>query len=158
MNSIMEKQYPVFQLYQKMRMQLLDVVNDEQLALSLPNIPTLGELCVQIGEWQHSYVESFKTFKQDFEYRHPNAAELVASTDKLRTWWQQLDADLEAAVSTLSEEDIETKLVDKGGWEASLRWNLDIMKECYIIFFTKAWVYLKAEGIATPESWDHWVA
>ena len=158
MNAIIEKQYPVFTLYQKMRMQLLDAVTDEQLGLSLPNHPTLGELCVQIGEWQHSYVESFKTFKQDFEYRHPEAAELAGSTAKLRAWWQQLDADLEAAVSALSDEDIASKVVDKGGWEASLTWNLDILKECYIIFFTKAWVYLKAEGVDVPESWDHWVA
>lgn len=157
MNAIIEEQYPIFKLYQGMRLQIFDVITDADLAFTPPNCPSLGELCVQIGEWQQSYIDSFKTFKQDFDYRQPDA-EMGKSTAKLKAWWQAMDAELEQAVAALSDEDIETKVVDKGGWEAALPWNLDIYKECIIIFFTKAWVYLKIKGIQVPEGWDHWVS
>lgn len=157
MNKIMEKQYPIYKLYQQMRLNIFDVISDADLAFSPPNCPTLGGLCVQIGEWQHSYIDSFKTFKQDFNYRQPDAS-MAASAEKLEAWFEAMDAELLAALEALSDEDIDTKVVDKGGWEASLPWNLDIYKECIIIFFTKAWVYLKIMGKPLPKGWDHWIS
>ena len=157
MNSMIEKQYPILQIYQGMRARLFELIGDEDLAYAPENCPSLGELCVQIGEWQQSYVDSFTSFKQDFEYRNPDPA-LRASTNKLQAWYADLDARLRAAVEALSEEDIADKVVDKGGWEASLPWNLDIYKECLIIFYAKCWVYLKMMGKELPKGWDHWLS
>lgn len=157
MNSLIEKKYPIFEIYQNMRPQVFSAITDADLDFAPPNCPSLGELCVQIGEWQRSYIDSFKTFKQDFEYRNPDPG-LRKSTEKLLAWYAQLDAELRAAVEALSEEDIENKVVDKGGWHASLTWNLEIYKECLIIFYTKCWVYLKQMGKTLPEGIDHWMS
>jgi len=157
MNKIMEKQYPIYKLYQQMRMHIFDAINDVDLAFSPPHCPTLGELCVQIGEWQRSYIDSFKTFKQNFDYRQPDQG-MSGSTPKLKAWFEAMDAELLEALEALSDEDIDSKVVDKGDWEASLTWNLDIYKECIIIFFTKAWVYLKIMGKPLPKGWDHWIS
>ena len=157
MNQIMQRQYKIYKLYEQMRVRIFDVIEDEDLAFAPPNCPTLGELCVQIGEWQQSYVNSFKTFKQDFNYRQTDK-DMAGSTTELKAWWKELDTELEQAVSSLSDEQIDNQMVDKGDWEASLTWNLEIYKECVIIFFTKAWVYLKILGKPLPEGWEHWIS
>lgn len=157
MNPMIEKQYPILELYQGMRGELFGVINDEDLSYAPPNCPSLGALCVQIGEWEQSYVDSFIDFKQDFENRNPDKS-LLKSCEKLQAWYGELDAKLRAAVEALSEEDIENKVVDKGSWTASLTWNLDIYKECLIIFYSKCWVYLKMMGRELPKGWEHWLS
>ena len=156
-NRMIEKQYPILKLYQTMRMGMFDVITDEDLAFAPPNCPSLGELCVQVGEWEQSYIDSFRSFKQIFDYRQPDK-EMANSTAKLKSWWEELDKELEETVTALSDEDIETKVVDRGGWEASPRWNLDLFKDCIVIFFSKAWVYLKIMEKPMPENWDNWIS
>jgi hypothetical protein len=69
-----------------------------------------------------------------------------------------LDAGLEAAVGALSEEDVQTRQIDRGGWSVSLLIQLDVYKEALLIFYGKASVYLKAMGKPRPLQWQEWIA
>src|SRR5688500_9997251 len=68
-NSIMPN-YPLHLEYQAIRKQMMPMLTDEDLRFSPGGSnPTLGELCRVMGEVQRSYIDSFKTFKQDWSYR-----------------------------------------------------------------------------------------
>ena len=57
MNSIMQDYWPVFEMYQAIRGQILSVLTDEDLAFSPGGAnPPLGMLCREIGETEHTYV------------------------------------------------------------------------------------------------------
>ena len=59
--------------YQGLRDQLLKILTDADLGFRVGNATaSLGALCREIGEIEHSYVESFRTFRQDFGYRNPD--------------------------------------------------------------------------------------
>lgn len=158
MNSIMQDYYPLFTAYQAMRAQLMDLIGDADLAFQpSERNPTLGELCVEIGETQHSYIQSFKTFTQDFLYRsdEPGLAESVA---QLSDWYQRLDRELAEVVGGLSEDDIQGRPIDRGGGFTVLpQMQLDIYKEALLIFYGKASVYLKAMGKTLPKQWQEWI-
>ncbi len=75
MNSIMQEYYPVFQMYQALRNQLMEILNQEDLAYSPGGEnPTLGTLCREIGEVEYAYIQSFETFRIDFSYRNPDTS------------------------------------------------------------------------------------
>ena len=116
MNSILTDYYPTFRMYQALRTQLMDSLTDDDLRYTPggANLP-LGALCVEIGETEHAYVQSFKTFAIDFSYRNPEPG-LETSVARLAAWFQALDAELEATIAGLSEEDIKTRQIDRGGW------------------------------------------
>lgn len=84
MNSIMEEQGPILKQTQALRNQLMEILTDEELSYSPGGTnPTLGGLCREMGEVQHAYIESFKTFQQDFSYRHEEPG-LEDSVERLR--------------------------------------------------------------------------
>ena len=57
MNSIFSDYYPVFELYQSLRAQLLDILTDADLAYRPhEQTETLVELCRDIGETEMSYI------------------------------------------------------------------------------------------------------
>ncbi len=66
----MEKQFSILKIYIPIRGQIMDALEDKDLSFKADKLPSVGETCVQIGEWQRAYVDGFKTFKQDFEYRN----------------------------------------------------------------------------------------
>ncbi len=85
--------------------QLMEIVTDGDLAYRLGGTSaTLGALCREIGEIEHAYVESFRTFRQDLDYRHPDPA-IETSVAGLQAWYAELDRNLMAALETLSEAD-----------------------------------------------------
>ncbi len=157
MNTILRDQYPLFQHYQALRSQLLDLLTDADLAFALPGNPTLGELCREIGETEYCYVESFRTFSLSFNYRadDPNLERDLA---RLREWYAQLDTNLHDAIAALSDDECETQLIDRGGWRIPPRMQLEIYKEALLIFYGKASVYLKALDKPRTEQWQEWIA
>lgn len=159
MNSIIEEHYPLFEMYQSLRDQLMDLLSDEDLSFQPGGEnPTLGALCQEMGEVEVSYIQSFKTFQQDFNYRNKEPG-LEHSVEMLSTWFQDLDGELKSAIGALSEDDIQGRLIDRGGgFEISPRIQLEIYKEALLIFYGKVSVYLKAMGIARPEQWQEWIA
>ncbi len=75
MNSIVRVHMPAtyFSEYQALRDELLAILTDDDLGFRLGGASaTLGALCREIGEIEHTYVESFRTFRQDFGYRNPD--------------------------------------------------------------------------------------
>jgi hypothetical protein len=61
MNRVMTDYYPLFELYQVLRSQLMAMLSDEDLSFRPDGEnPPLGFLCREIGETEVSYIESFK--------------------------------------------------------------------------------------------------
>lgn len=158
MNSIITDTYPLFELYQALRNQLMEILEDEDLSFKPGgnNLP-LGELCRQIGEIEQSYIDSFKTFKQDFSYRN-KAEGLQNSVWQLTIWFEALDKNLRMTIEALSEETIQNHSIDRGGgFTVSPRLQLEIYKEALLIFYGKTLVYLKAKGKQLPAQWQDWI-
>ena len=160
MNSIVRDHLPAtyFALYQGLRDQLLDLLSDDDLAFRPgPGTASLGELCREIGEIEQSYVDSFRTFRQDFTYRNPDPG-LVESVAALRAWYAQLDADLLDAVGRLAEDDIANRRIPRSDDFALLpAIQLDIYREALLIFYAKASVYLRLMGRSLPPQWQDWI-
>lgn len=158
MNRIISEQYGLFRLYQQLRAQLLETLTDDDLAFTPGgDNPPLGRLCVEIGETERAYVDSFVNFSQSFDYRHTDRS-LEGSVAGLRTWYEQLDAELYDAVAALSDEDVANRRIDRGhGFMVPADVQLHIYQEALIIFYGKATVYLKLLGKPRSEQWQHWI-
>lgn len=157
MNSIIQNQYPLFEYYQALREQLLDLLEDKDLSYTQTGNPSLGRLCVEIGEVEQSYIDSFVTFTQDFSF-HSDNPELISSVNQLRTWYRELDINLRSNIENLSEHDIAEKLIDRGpDFKIPATTNLEIYKEALLIFYGKASVYLRAMRKTLPEQWQSWI-
>ena len=158
MNSLMKDYFPVFEMYQALRNQLIDILTDEDLNFRPDeHNPTLGFLCKEIGDVQYAYIQSFKTFEQDFSYRNEEAG-LDQSVEKLSMWYSRLDGELKDAIKNLSEENIQNRKIDRGGnFTLSPRIQLDVYKEALLIFYGKVSVYLKALGKPIPQQWLDWI-
>ena len=158
MNSIIADYYPTFRMYQALRTQLMDSLTDDDLGYTPggANLP-LGALCLEIGETEYAYVQAFKTFAIDFSYRNPEP-DLETSVARLETWFQALDAELEATIAGLSEEDVKTRQIDRGVWSLPPLIQLEVYKEALLIFYGKVSVYLKALGKPRSRQWQDWIA
>lgn len=118
---------------------------------------TLGALIREWGEVEHSYLEGFKTFKQDFDYRHPDPT-IANSIDRLNTWLKTMDADMSAAVSALTDADIDGKpIMRPGEWPAPIEMQLDIYLQAILIFLAKLAVYLRGLNKPLPQNFVDWI-
>ena len=158
MNRIISEQYGLFRLYQQLREELLATLTDADLAFTPGgDNPPLGRLCVEIGETERSYVDSFVHFSQNFDYRHADRA-IESSVAGLRAWYEQLDAELYAAVAALSDDDVAQRHIDRGyGFLVPADVQLHIYQEALIIFYGKATVYLKLLNKTMSDQWQHWI-
>ena len=103
MNRIISEQFGLFRLYQRLREQLLATISEDDLSFSPGGSnPTLGELCLEIGETERAYIDSFHTFTQRFDYRHSDRG-LSGSVAGLKVWFEELDAELYAAIEALGD-------------------------------------------------------
>ena len=156
MNSIMSQFGDLLKQTHAIRDALWDVLDDASLQHSLGgNTLTLGGLCKEMGEIEHAYAQSFITFKQDFAYRNLEAG-LDGSVDRLRAWFAALDEELTAALDGLSEEDVQGKMIDRGGWDLPMLTNFHIYREGLLMFLAKASIYLKSLRIPLPGDFGGW--
>lgn len=158
MNSIMTEYYPVFELYQALRDQLMELLDDDDLAFRPGQYnPSLGALCREIGEVQHVYIQSFKRFTMDWSY-HNDQPGLAGSVQQLQAWFAELDEELKRTVAGLSEEAVHERMINRGGdFVLSPRIQLDVYKEALLIFYGKVSVYLKMMDKTLPEQWQQWI-
>jgi len=156
MNRYMQEKWPWIEGTHGMRSQLLDILSNADLAFNPggQNM-TLGALCREMGEIEHSYIQSLKTFKQDWSYRNTEAGS-ESSVARLNAWFQTLDEEMKATVSALSDEDL-TKTVDRGGFSLPVELQLDVYLQALLIFFGKATVYLKAMNKPLPEQINEYI-
>jgi hypothetical protein len=151
---------PFFTEYQKLRAQLMEILEDDDLGYRVGGAnASLGALCREIGEIERSYVESFKTFRFDLEYRNADPR-LESSVAALSSWYADLDGELTAAIESLSEHDVANRTIDRAdfpGFDPRLRVQLDIYKEALLIFYSKVDVYLRAMDKTPSEQWRKWI-
>src|SRR5215213_7336925 len=96
-------EFDILHQTQAIRADLMNILSDADLAYRLPGSnPTLGAICREMGQVEQSYIDSFKTMKQSFEYASVNEA-LDTSVEKLKAWYQTLDSDLEAALIAIKD-------------------------------------------------------
>lgn len=156
MNSIVSQFGELLTMTHALREQMMPLLTDADLAYKLPGAnPTLGALCREWGEVQHAYTSSFRVFRQDFSYRAD--PELETSVARLTAWFKTLDADMVAALEALSEDDIQTKLIDRIGWSMPVTVNFHTYREAVLILCGRASVYLKALEKPLPEQWQTWI-
>lgn len=159
MNNLVAQYFPIFKLYQAIRGQLLEVLTDADLKYELggETLP-LGVLCKEIGEVQQAYIDSFKTLTQNFDYRQPDA-DMALNVAKLKNWYAELDAELDRVIESFSNEELASKIVDRGGgFTVPIHIQLDIYKEALIIFYGKASLYLRAMRKPRPHQMAEWIA
>lgn len=159
MNSIIKDYYPLFQNYQALRNQMMEILTDDDLAYGVAGdtTSTLGALCRDIGDTEYSYIQSFKTCKQDFSYHNPDP-QLERSVAALTAWYAELDRDLRAAVEALSEEDCATCPINRGsGMTVLPSVQIAIYNEALLIFYGKASIYLKGLRKPLPQQWQDWI-
>ncbi len=149
MNRYMQEKWPWIEGTHAMRSQILDNLSDADLPFSPggQNM-TLGALCRQMSEIEHSYIQSLKTFKQDWSYRNMEA-DSESSVARLKAWFQTLDDELKTTVSAFSDEDL-MKTVDRSGFTMPVELQLDVYLQALLIFFGKATIYLKAMNKSLP--------
>ena len=158
MNADIKQFWDLNRMYTPLRDELMASLSDDDLNFTPGGEnPTLGALCRELGETQHAYVQSFKSFKVDFSYRVNDDAYLT-SVEKLKAWYATLDQELEAALEAVSDEDVANKTMDRGGYEVPLHISLDILREALLIFYGKVSVYLKAMGMERTQMWRDWIA
>lgn len=155
MNQFMQEQWSMFEGIAKQRMELLDSLSDSDLMFNPggQNI-TLGALCREMGEIEYSYIQSLKTFKQDWSYRNTEPG-LETSVSKLKTWYETLDSNLEETVSALSEEDFK-KTVDRG-FQMPVEIQLQAYMQALLIILGKLSIYLRAMNKPLPGNMEAWI-
>jgi hypothetical protein len=156
MNRYMTEKWPWIEGTHQMRTQLLDILSDADLTFNPggQNI-TLGALCRQLGEIEHAYTQSLKTFQQDWSFRNEESG-LERSVARLKEWFQGLDKDLKAAASALTDEDLQ-KTIERGGFAMPVDLQLDVYLQALLIFFGKATIYLKAMNKALPQQIQEYI-
>jgi uncharacterized damage-inducible protein DinB len=146
-----------FEMIRSLRDELFEVLTDEDLAYALPGSnPTLGGLCRELGEVQHSYIESFKTETFDLDYQYADAS-VETDIAALRAWFASLDEALMSVVGGMSEEDMRTKIISRPGFEVTAIAQFMIFREGLFIFCGKVTCYLKAMEKPMPGRWPLWI-
>jgi hypothetical protein len=140
-----------------MRVQLLDILSDADLAFSPggQNM-TLGALWREIGEIEYAYIHSLKTFQQERSY-HNNEAGLDSSVAQLKAWYQTLDDEMKAIVAAFSDEDVRKTIDRGGGFTCPVKLQLEIYLQALLIFFGKATIYFKAMDRSLPQQFQEYI-
>ena len=164
MNTLITEHLPAtyFSEYQALRSQLLAILADDDLGFGAGGAnESLAELCRGIGEVERSYIDSFRTFRQDFDYRNPDPR-LTDSVAALSAWYAELDDELRRTLEGLTEDDIANRQIVRGvpgpeEFSLSPAQQLDIYREALLIFYGKVSVYLKQMGRPLPGDWQEWI-
>ena len=155
MNRLISEKWSWIEAIHDMRSQLFDLLSDADLAFTPggQNM-TLGALCFQMGETEHSYLQSLKTFRHEWSYGTADA-DVVSSVARLKAWFQGLDDEMQAVMAAFSEE--ENKTIERGGEAVTVEFQLDVYVQAVLIFLGKATIYLKAMNKLLPESFQEYI-
>jgi hypothetical protein len=138
-----------------MRDEALATLTDADLAFNPggQNL-TQGALFREMGEIEYSYVQSLKTFKQDWDYHNSEVGNTVAG---LQAWFKTLDADMKDAISAFSDEDLSKTVKRESGYEMPIEFQMDAYLQALMIFFGKLSVTLKAMDKPLTQAMKDWV-
>jgi hypothetical protein len=158
MNSLMQQLGQLLTEQTAMRDEMLDLFSDDDLKHTLGgDTLSVSALFREMGEVEVSYTQSFKTFKQDFDYRNPDP-QLETSKARLRDWHKKLDDDLIETLNGLTEDQIQGQMIDRGGgFMLPAAAQFHTYREAQLIFYGKLSVYLRAMGKPLPQRLQEWV-
>jgi hypothetical protein len=157
-NSLIRDQYGNVEMTQALIAQAFDMLGDADLDYSPgPGVPTVRELFAEQAAIQAGYTEGFRTFKGNFHAFAP--ADIDASTvETLRTGFERLNAELKETLAAISEEDLASRQVDRGGeFIIPVTMQLHIYRESILILCGKLWVSFRLLGLSFPEQWVDWI-
>ena len=156
MNIIVTNALDILHQTEAMRGQLLDMLTDADLAYKLPgDNAALGVLFRASGQVEQSYIDSFKTFKQSWDFPAVDPA-LETSVAKLRMWYQALDQELDAVLIALTDDEIQNHMIDRG-FPMSAGAQMHTYREALLIFYGKVTCYFRAMGKPLPDQVRGWV-
>mgnify|MGYP001251398298 CR=1 FL=1 len=157
-NRLMQGTWQWIQPTHEMRDEVLALLSDADLAFSPGGSNMkLGELIREWGEIEHAYTEGFKTFKQDFDYRHPDPT-IATSSDRLKTWLKALDADMAATVEAYTDAEVDSKpIMRPGDYPAAIDMQVNIYLQALLIFLSKLSVFLRAANKPLPPALVDWI-
>jgi uncharacterized damage-inducible protein DinB len=153
----MQERWPWIEGSPAMCAQAMDLLDDADLTFNPggQNM-TLGALCREMGETEHSYLESLKTLKQDWSYRNEEAV-LEGSVARLKAWYVAMDEEMKSVVSALSDEDL-AKIVEREGTPTwPIETQLEVYLQALLIFFGKLTIYLKALNKPLPKEFKDYI-
>jgi len=151
----MNEKWPWIEAAHGMRSQLFNILSDADLAFSPGGqTMTLGALCRQMGETEHAYIQSLKTLKQEWSYHHPEA-DVASHVAQLKAWFQTLDDEMQATITTFWDED-GNKTIDRGG-PVTVEFQLDAYLQAVLIFLGKATIYLRAMNKQLPPFFEEYI-
>jgi len=151
----MDEKWPWIEAAHGMRSQLFNILSDADLAFSPGGqTMTLGALCRQMGETEHAYIQSLKTLKQEWSYHHPEA-DVESHIARLKAWFQTLDDEMQATITTFWNED-GNKTIDRGG-PVTVEFQLDVYLQAVLIFLGKATIYLRAMNKQLPPFFEEYI-
>jgi uncharacterized damage-inducible protein DinB len=164
MNSLVRDhlQATYFAEYQLLRNELMELLTDADLSYRPGGrAMSLGELCREIGDVEHSYVAAFREFQQDFSWHNPDPL-VEHSVSALAAWYAGLDRDLLDALEALTEDEIANRRIKRNDFDVEdfsplAAQELDVYREALLIFYGKVSVYLRAMSIALPGHWEAWI-
>ncbi|MGI8690430.1 MAG: hypothetical protein ACR2M3_17765 [Thermomicrobiales bacterium] len=154
MNRAMQEKWPWIEGAHSLRAQLLDHLSDSDLAFTPggENIP-LGALLRESGDVEYSYLQSLKTFTQDWSYHNVEAG-MESDLMRIKAWYQALDEEMKTTLAAFSDED-PAKTIDPRGFTVDLQ--LDVYLQALLIFSGKASIYFKAMTRALPQSFQEYI-
>lgn len=156
MNSQLAEAHHVYRMTTDVRDLLLNTLSNEDLAFEIPGNPMLGLLLAEHAGVVRSYIESFKTYRQDWSAVATDAS-LAVSIDTLKAAFKALDDELADVLETISDEDFKTKQIDRGGYSFSPGAQLHTLREGLLIIMGKAMVYMRAMGKPVPQRFSDWI-
>ena len=157
MNSIERVWFELLRMTHGVRDEMLGVLTKADLDSRPPgDNPSLGELCAEMGRVERAYAQSFESFRFDLEVPL-DPDDPFPGSEGLVNWFHRRDAELEGALRSLSEADVEERKIDRGGWTVPPTQQFHIYREALLLFFGKADVYLRAVNKDRPPQWRQWV-
>lgn len=151
-----------FAEYQLLRDELMRELTDEDLGFRPGGSAlALGQVCREIGDIEHSYVEALRTFRQDFGWHNPDPR-MERSVAALVGWFDDLDRRLRTALAALTGDDVASRRISRRDFDVDdfsplPPQELDVYREALLIFYGKVSVYLRMMGRELPGHWGAWI-
>ena len=151
MNRAMQEKWSWIEATHSLRSQLLESLSNADLAFSPggANV-TLGTLLRESGDVEYSYIQSLKTFKQDWSSHHTEAG-LQSDPTQIKAWYSILDEEMKITLAAFSDEDLSTTIDRGGGSSMPVEMQLDTYLQAQLIYLGKAGVYFRAMNRALPQ-------
>ncbi len=155
MNSIAQQELPLLDQTLNIRHELLETLTDADLTFKIEGNPTLGELLKESLDTEHQYADSFSKDTHDWTLTVTDAS--ATSVQSLKEGFSNTEQAFKESFSGLSEEEVQSKIIDRGAFQVPVRVQFHIYREAFLIYCAKITVYLKAMNKPLTPQLKTWV-